>query len=135
MGNIIQPRRGGFIMLGGSATNIAASATTLMGLGILNASAGNVAGIYMPFPGVFTSLWLRTGAGGAIGSTGAHTWDCTLLLDGSTTALNFQMVGAVGSGSVEGIRVPFTKGQWVLGQVVSSAGTTGRPAVMVAGIE
>lgn len=133
MGRIFRPSAERHIFLGGATTNIAAGTTVLLGLGAVNATASNIAGLIMPYSGVFTSLWVRTGAGGNIGST-TETWICTLYLDNAATAMTFTMTGAVSTGNTEAFKIPFTKGQYVYGHIVASAGTSSRTAVMAAGI-
>lgn len=135
MGRIFTPAAQRSIFLGGATTNIAASTAPWLGLGSVNTTLSNVAGLIMPYSGVFTSLWVRTGGGGNIGAT-TETWLCELFLDNTATpsALAFTMTGAVSTGNTEAFQVPFTKGQYVLGRITASAGTSSRTAVMAIGI-
>lgn len=131
MGTIIQPSSPRMLVFGGTATNIAASTTIYAGLGIVNATLSNVAQYPMTFAGTFVSLYARTT--GNIGAT-TETWTVTLFKNGSATALTFVMTGAVIGGSDTAHSVTFVPGDYIMVQVVASAGTTGRPGVFSAGI-
>lgn len=132
MGRIFIPQAERTVFFGGNSTNISASTTVYAGLGVVNASIANVAGLTMTGAGSFKSLYARS-AGGNIGTT-TETWTVTLFKNGVATAITFVMTGAVATGNDTAHSVDFVAGDYFYVQIIASAGTSARPAVFAGGI-